>query len=189
MTPGDYSNSQTSRFGRTASTLGRQRERKSYSIRRMRDGTQPGATRIVFAPATVANVAVGFDILGFALQGVGDRVTVARTERPGVTVRRILGIVTKLPTDPRKNTAGVAVQALLDAPDRATWTGRRDVTWLVLAIQTGLRISELVNLVRDDVALGTGRNADRLCRLLYRQNLDLACRASTLAEYKRNQRV
>jgi integrase/recombinase XerD len=48
------------------------------------------------------------------------------------------------------------VDALLAAPDRATWTGRRDHTMLVLAVQTGLRISELITLTRADVDLGVG---------------------------------
>jgi site-specific recombinase XerD len=46
--------------------------------------------------------------------------------------------------------------ALLAAPDRATWTGRRDHAMLVLAVQTGLRVSELITLTRSDVGLGTG---------------------------------
>jgi integrase/recombinase XerD len=46
--------------------------------------------------------------------------------------------------------------ALLAAPDRTTWAGRRDHALLLLAIQTGLRASELVNLRCGDVELGTG---------------------------------
>lgn len=46
--------------------------------------------------------------------------------------------------------------ALLAAPDHSTWTGRRDHALLLLAIQTGLRASELVGLRCCDVALGTG---------------------------------
>jgi site-specific recombinase XerD len=46
--------------------------------------------------------------------------------------------------------------ALLAAPDRATWAGRRDHALLLLAIQTGLRASELVGLAVGDVVLGTG---------------------------------
>jgi site-specific recombinase XerD len=46
--------------------------------------------------------------------------------------------------------------ALLDAPDRNTWSGRRDYILLLLAIQTGLRVSELCNLRNRDVTLGTG---------------------------------
>ena len=48
------------------------------------------------------------------------------------------------------------VDALLTAPDRATWTGRRDHTLLLLAVQTGLRASELTGLGCGDVHLGTG---------------------------------
>ncbi|API60853.1 integrase (plasmid) [Tardibacter chloracetimidivorans] len=46
--------------------------------------------------------------------------------------------------------------ALLAAPDRSTWAGRRDHALLLLAVQTGLRASELVGLRCGDVALGTG---------------------------------
>jgi len=46
--------------------------------------------------------------------------------------------------------------ALLSAPDRLTWIGRRDHTLLLLALQTGLRVSELTGLRREDVVLGTG---------------------------------
>jgi site-specific recombinase XerD len=46
--------------------------------------------------------------------------------------------------------------ALLAAPDRDTWTGRRDHALLVLALQTGLRISELISLNCNDVHLDTG---------------------------------
>ena len=47
-------------------------------------------------------------------------------------------------------------EALLAAPDRATRTGRRDHAWIQLAIQTGLRASELTGLARRDVHLGAG---------------------------------
>ena len=46
--------------------------------------------------------------------------------------------------------------ALLAAPDRSTWAGRRDHALLLLALQTGLRASELVGLRCGDVVLGTG---------------------------------
>jgi site-specific recombinase XerD len=48
------------------------------------------------------------------------------------------------------------VNALLAAPDRATWAGRRDHALILLAAQTGLRISELTGLTIGDVHLGTG---------------------------------
>jgi integrase/recombinase XerD len=50
----------------------------------------------------------------------------------------------------------VEVDALLAAPDRQTWTGRRDHTLLAVAIQTGLRISELTGLTCGEVRLGSG---------------------------------
>lgn len=48
------------------------------------------------------------------------------------------------------------VDALLAAPDRTTWTGRRDHALLVLAIQTGLRVTELTGLHLGDLELGVG---------------------------------
>ncbi|HET6374002.1 MAG TPA: homoserine kinase [Candidatus Polarisedimenticolia bacterium] len=68
----------------------------------------------VFAPATVANVACGFDILGFALESPGDEVEASRRTEPGVAIVSVTGDGGRLPTDPRRNTAGVAAQALLD---------------------------------------------------------------------------
>ncbi|MGW3199153.1 tyrosine-type recombinase/integrase [Streptomyces sp. NPDC001118] len=48
------------------------------------------------------------------------------------------------------------INALLAAPDQATWTGRRDHALLALALQTGLRASELISLTIHDAHLGTG---------------------------------
>ncbi len=48
------------------------------------------------------------------------------------------------------------IEALLAAPDLSTWIGRRDRTLLLVAVQTGLRVSELIGLRCQDVALGTG---------------------------------
>jgi len=48
------------------------------------------------------------------------------------------------------------VDALLAAPDQRTWFGRRDHALLLVAVQTGLRLSELTGLQRPDVSLGTG---------------------------------
>jgi len=50
----------------------------------------------------------------------------------------------------------VEIDILLAAPDRATWTGRRDTALFGLAVQTGLRASELIGLTRADVHLGAG---------------------------------
>jgi homoserine kinase len=68
-----------------------------------------------FAPASVGNVAVGFDVLGHALTGLGDRVSVHRSDEPGVRIVSICGSDAELPLDPADNTAGSAVAALLAA--------------------------------------------------------------------------
>ncbi len=69
----------------------------------------------VFAPATVANVASGFDVLGFALDSPGDSATASRSAEKGVRVTSITGDAGRLPRDPKKNTAAVAVAAFLQA--------------------------------------------------------------------------
>jgi site-specific recombinase XerD len=48
------------------------------------------------------------------------------------------------------------VDALLAAPDHSTWSGRRDHAFLLVAVQTGLRLSEMTGLKRDDLTFGTG---------------------------------
>lgn len=67
----------------------------------------------VFAPATVANVGSGFDVLGFAVNEPGDEVIARLTEKPGVYISRITGDSGKLPLDAEKNTAGVAISSFL----------------------------------------------------------------------------
>jgi len=48
------------------------------------------------------------------------------------------------------------VEALLAAPDQRTWFGRRDHAFLLVAVQTGLRVSEITGLTREDLVLGAG---------------------------------
>jgi len=67
-----------------------------------------------YAPATVSNVGCGFDVLGFAIEEPGDEVIAELGRRPGVELREVTGDGGRLPRDPEKNTAGVAVRALLD---------------------------------------------------------------------------
>jgi homoserine kinase len=67
-----------------------------------------------FAPATVSNVACGFDVLGFALASPGDEVT-ARRVPSGVSIDDIVGDHGRLPREAARNTAGVAAQSLLTA--------------------------------------------------------------------------
>ncbi len=70
----------------------------------------------VFAPASVANVAVGFDILGFALEKPGDEIIVRFSDQKdsGFRITQITGAHGKLPFEPEKNTAGFAALKLLE---------------------------------------------------------------------------
>jgi homoserine kinase len=76
-------------------------------------GIRTSAT--AFAPASVGNVAVGFDILGHAVAALGDRVRVTRRAETGVVIRAITGVVPDLPLAAEKNTAGMAALALQSA--------------------------------------------------------------------------
>lgn len=67
----------------------------------------------VLSPATIANLSCGFDVLGLALSGVGDTLSVALTTDPGIEISKIEGADLPLETD--KNVAGVALKAMLDA--------------------------------------------------------------------------
>jgi len=69
----------------------------------------------VFCPATIANVSCGFDVLGLALESVGDKMLVRKTESPGIKITKIEG--QDLPLDSNKNVAGVAGLALLNASE------------------------------------------------------------------------
>ena len=66
-----------------------------------------------FAPATVANLGVGFDILGMALEGMGDRATVEFHDSPEIVIADISGDAGKLPRDPTQNVASVSARAFL----------------------------------------------------------------------------
>lgn len=74
----------------------------------------------VFSPATVANVACGFDILGFALDAPGDETVIRKVDRPGVHIRKVEAIcndeegsIAGLPLATSENVAGVALQAMV----------------------------------------------------------------------------
>jgi homoserine kinase len=70
-----------------------------------------------FAPATVANVCCGFDILGFAVDSPGDEVILTEKDEQGVVVNRIVGDGGRLPMHPNQNTASVAIQSFLNSID------------------------------------------------------------------------
>lgn len=72
----------------------------------------------VFAPATVANVVCGFDVLGFAVNQPGDEVEMRVTKSPGVRIKKITGDEGLLPLDAEKNTVSASVQHYLKSMDR-----------------------------------------------------------------------
>jgi homoserine kinase len=75
------------------------------------------AEAVAFAPASVGNVAVGFDVLGYSAAVAGDRVRAVRTSSRGVRIAAITGVVVDLPLDVERNTAGMAVAAMAEALD------------------------------------------------------------------------
>src|ERR1700739_3195821 len=68
-----------------------------------------------FAPASVGNIGVGFDILGHTIAGPGDRATVRRVDGHAVRIADIRNATVDLPRDAARNTAGAALLALRDA--------------------------------------------------------------------------
>lgn len=75
----------------------------------------------------------------------------------GALAQRVLAIPGKRhKTKPVDFLTHAEIQALVAAPDQTTWTGRRDHTLLLVAVQTGLRASELIGLCCQDVVFGTG---------------------------------
>ncbi|HEX7339168.1 MAG TPA: homoserine kinase [Rhodanobacteraceae bacterium] len=62
-----------------------------------------------FAPGSVGNIGVGFDVLGHSVGCVGDTATVRRIDTPDVRIAAITGCVTQLPTEAARNTAGASL--------------------------------------------------------------------------------
>lgn len=82
-------------------------------------GVSVGSSIRVFAPATVANVVCGFDVLGFAVNEPGDEVIMRVTDKPGIVISKITGDDGRLPLDPNRNTVSVSVQHYLQSIGRA----------------------------------------------------------------------
>lgn len=77
------------------------------------DNPSVGQSVKVFAPATVANVVCGFDVLGFAVNEPGDEVIMRVIDKPGIVISKITGDNGRLPLDPKKNTVSVSVDHYL----------------------------------------------------------------------------
>src|SRR5580765_2038810 len=85
--------------------------------------------------------------------------TYAALHEPSIAAvaQRFLAIKSKLfPKEPVDFLTRAESDALLSGPDQTTWSGRRDRTLLLVALQTGLRVSELIGLRCQDVALEAG---------------------------------
>ncbi len=67
-----------------------------------------------FAPASIGNIGVGFDIMGLALEQPGDEVVVHLSTQPGIRITKMTGDQGKLPYETEKNTAGMAVLRLTE---------------------------------------------------------------------------
>ncbi|WP_457618349.1 homoserine kinase [Lutibacter sp.] len=65
----------------------------------------------IFTPATIANISCGFDVLGLALDTIGDEMTIKKVTQKGIRITKIIG--QNIPTETHKNVAGVAALALL----------------------------------------------------------------------------
>jgi homoserine kinase len=115
-----------------------------------------------FAPATVSNVGCGFDALGFAIDGPGDEVTV-RFREDGIAIDDIAGDDGRLPRDAMRNTAGVAVRALLQALGDARGIGLTIRKGLPLASGLGgSAASAAAAVVAVDTLIGAHAPADVL---------------------------
>ena len=80
-----------------------------------------------------------------------------RVPSHGGCIQRVLAIPSKrYDRTPIAFLTDAEIDALLAAPDRYTWAGRRDRTLLLLAVQTGLRVSEVIGLCWQDITWGTG---------------------------------
>lgn len=69
----------------------------------------------VFSPASVSNICCGFDVLGFAMEGLGDIISLKKIDKKGVFIKNISGF--NIPLDVKKNTATVALLAFLEKLD------------------------------------------------------------------------
>ena len=67
----------------------------------------------IFCPATIANLNCGFDVMGLCLDGIGDEMIIRKVSEKGIRITKITGA--NLPLETKKNVAGVAGLALLDA--------------------------------------------------------------------------
>jgi homoserine kinase len=71
----------------------------------------------IFAPATIANISCGFDVMGCCLDAIGDTMILRKTNKKGITISKITGGI--LPMEAENNVAGVALMSMLEACNEA----------------------------------------------------------------------
>ena len=134
----------------------------------------------VFAPASVSNVGPGFDILGFALEAMGDKITLSKREG---TAYIIDAVGADLPTDPEKNVATVALRSFCNeigyeggflirieknfTPGSGLGSSASSAVGAVFAanelLQAGYSKEELISFALDGESLASGhRHADNV---------------------------
>jgi homoserine kinase len=119
----------------------------------------------VFAPATVGNVACGFDVLGLALAEPGDVVVIRPGAVPGVEITAITGDDGRLPRSAERNAAGLAARAVLRAAGVERTEGIRLELHKGLPLSSGLggsAASSVAGAVAADAYLGTGLSREIL---------------------------
>lgn len=124
-----------------------------------------GAARVrVSAPATIGNIACGFDVFGMAVERPCDAVVARATPGPGVTIERITGDVGPIPADSARNSAGVAARAVLEMAGAAS-------AGLALELHKGIPLaggmggsasSAVVGAVAADRVIGAGLSRRQL---------------------------
>jgi len=93
-----------------------------------------------FAPASIGNVGVGYDMLGLAIAGVGDRVAARKTDSGDITIKEVRGldgeIHPNLSADPEHNTASIAAKALWD--EKGDASGVQLIVYKGVPLQSGM---------------------------------------------------
>ena len=118
-----------------------------------------------FAPGSIGNVACGFDVLGLALEGVGDEVVAIRTEESGVRITSIRGDEGRLPMGSTLNCSGAAAMAVLETTGLDTGVELEIRKGLPLAAgMGGSAASAVAAAVAVDGLLGAGLSPEELLR-------------------------
>jgi len=120
----------------------------------------------VFAPASVANVSVGFDIIGFAIEHLGDDIIARRAKTNGVTISKITGDGKKLPLEALKNTAGYAAIKFLESIGESGFPMEMEIH-KKMPLKSGLgssAASAVAGVMAANEIIGAGKSKDELLK-------------------------